>query len=104
MTVHSPSTVARQRALGASSRGQLLPWVWPLGWETVVAVVAVVSAVLAFWLTLRASFLRYPAWLAVQKADFILVVHPVSSLSYWISHASRVLPVYVHLKGVAVWL
>jgi excisionase family DNA binding protein len=29
-----------------------------------------------------------------------LVVHPVSSFT----HASRTLPVYVHLKGLAVWL
>lgn len=52
-----------------------------MGWETAVAVVAVVSAILAFWLTLRAGFLRYPAWLAVQKADFIL--GPVGVGLYW---------------------
>jgi hypothetical protein len=47
----------------------------------VVAVVALVSAVAAFWLTLRADFLLYPGWLAVQKADFIL--GPVGVGLYW---------------------
>jgi signal transduction histidine kinase len=46
-----------------------------------VAVVAVVSAAAAFWITLRADFLRYPAWLAVQKADFIL--GPIGVGLYW---------------------
>jgi signal transduction histidine kinase len=46
-----------------------------------VAVVAVVSAVAAFWITLRAGFLHYPAWLAVQKADLIL--GPVAVGLYW---------------------
>ena len=37
-----------------------------------MAVVAVVTAVAAFWVTINAKFLEYPYWLAVQKADFIL--------------------------------
>jgi signal transduction histidine kinase len=81
MTVHAPSTVARQPALGVSSRGQLVRWPWSWRWETAVAVVAVVSAILAFWLTLRAGFLRFPAWLSVQKADFIL--GPIGVGLYW---------------------
>ena len=39
--------------------------------------VAVAAAALAVWVTLRADFLAYPGWLAVQKADMIL--GPVSS-------------------------
>jgi signal transduction histidine kinase len=50
-------------------------------WEYAVAGVAVVSALAAFWITLRADFLRYPAWLAVQKADFIL--GPILVGLYW---------------------
>jgi hypothetical protein len=46
-----------------------------------VAVVAVVAAVAAFWITIQASFLKYPGWLAVQKADFIL--GPVFVGLYW---------------------
>jgi hypothetical protein len=81
MTVNAPITVARQPALEVSPRGQLERWPWSWRWETAVAVVGVVSAIVAFWLTLRASFLRYPAWLAVQKADFIL--GPVLVGLYW---------------------
>jgi signal transduction histidine kinase len=46
-----------------------------------VAVVAVVAAVAAFWVTINAKFLEYPHWLAVQKADFIL--GPVFVGLYW---------------------
>jgi signal transduction histidine kinase len=46
-----------------------------------VAVVAVVAAVAAFWVTIDAKFLEYPYWLAVQKADFIL--GPVFVGLYW---------------------
>jgi signal transduction histidine kinase len=44
-------------------------------------VVAVVAAVAAFWVTINASFLQYPYWLGVQKADFIL--GPVFVGLYW---------------------
>jgi hypothetical protein len=37
-------------------------------WQVLVAGAAVV----AVWVTLEADFLRYPEWLAAQKADFIL--------------------------------
>ena len=36
----------------------------------------------AVWVTLPADFLRYPAWLAAQKADF--VIGPVLTGVYWI--------------------
>jgi signal transduction histidine kinase len=51
------------------------------GWESAVAVVAVVAAVAAFWVTINARFLEYPYWLGVQKADFIL--GPVFVGLYW---------------------
>jgi signal transduction histidine kinase len=57
-----------------------LPWSWR--WESAVAVVAVVSATAAFWVTIDAHFLAYPAWLAVQKADFIL--GPIAVGLYWL--------------------
>ena len=44
-------------------------------------VLAVVFAAAALWVTLRASFLAYPGWLAVQKADFI--VGPIGVGLYW---------------------
>ena len=62
-------------------RGWRLEWPRTRGWEFAVAVVAVVSGVAAFWLTMRADFLAYPVWLAVQKADFIL--GPIGVGLYW---------------------
>jgi signal transduction histidine kinase len=50
-------------------------------WEYAVTVVALVSAVAAFWITVNAKFLAYPYWLAVQKADLIL--GPVLVGLYW---------------------
>src|SRR4051794_5073886 len=50
-------------------------------WEIAVLVGAVVSSAAALWVTLSADFLRYPGWLAVQKADFIL--GPVLAGLYW---------------------
>jgi signal transduction histidine kinase len=79
MTV--PVTTARRPALDVSSRGRFVRWPWSWRWESAVAVVALVSAVAAFWLTLRADFLLHPGWLAVQKADFIL--GPVGVGLYW---------------------
>jgi signal transduction histidine kinase len=49
--------------------------------QGVVVFVAVVSAAIAVWATVRADFLRYPGWLAVQKADLIL--GPVLVGLYW---------------------
>ncbi len=43
---------------------------------------AVAAAVAAVWVTLRADFLAYPGWLAVQKAD--LVAGPVLVGLYWL--------------------
>ena len=55
-----------------------------VGWEFVLALIAVVSAVVAFWATVHAGFLAYPGWLAVQKADFIL--GPIGVGLYWRHH------------------
>jgi signal transduction histidine kinase len=49
--------------------------------EAAIATVAIVGAIAAVWLTLRADFLAYPGWLAIQKADFIL--GPVLTGLYW---------------------
>jgi signal transduction histidine kinase len=81
MTVQAPIGAARQRGLGVSSRGRFVQWPWSWRWESVVAVVAVVSALAAFWITVNAKFLAYPDWLAVQKADLIL--GPVFVGLYW---------------------
>jgi signal transduction histidine kinase len=50
-------------------------------WEVAVAGAAVAAAAVAVTVTLRADFLAYPGWLAVQKADFIL--GPVFVGLYW---------------------
>jgi signal transduction histidine kinase len=50
-------------------------------WDGALAVAAVAAAAVAVWVTLRASFLAYPGWLAVQKADFI--VGPIAVGLYW---------------------
>ena len=49
--------------------------------ELAVLVLGGVSAVAAVWITLTASFLEYPGWLAAQKADFIL--GPIGVGLYW---------------------
>jgi len=51
-------------------------------WQAAVAVLAVAGAAVAVWVTLPADFLRYPAWLAAQKADF--VIGPALTGVYWI--------------------
>jgi signal transduction histidine kinase len=50
-------------------------------WQLLVGVAAVLAAIAAVWVTLEADFLRYPGWLAAQKADFIL--GPVFVGLYW---------------------
>jgi signal transduction histidine kinase len=50
--------------------------------EVAVLSLAVAAAVAAVWVTLRADFLAYPGWLAVQKAD--LVLGPVLVGLYWL--------------------
>ena len=56
-------------------------WVTRRRWEYAVAVLGVVGAAAALWLTLNAGFLQYPGWLAVQKADFI--IGPIGVGLYW---------------------
>src|SRR4051795_8533903 len=56
-------------------------------WQVAVAVGAVVGGVVAVWVTLSADFLRYPTWLAAQKADF--VIGPVLTGLYWIRRRPR---------------
>ena len=46
-----------------------------------VTLVGLAFAVVAVWVTLRAGFLAYPGWLAVQKADLIL--GPIGVGVYW---------------------
>jgi signal transduction histidine kinase len=50
-------------------------------WQVAVLVAAFAASGVALWVTLSADFLRYPGWLAVQKADFIL--GPVLTGVYW---------------------
>lgn len=52
-----------------------------VAWEPVVLATGVAAAVVAVVVTLRASFLAYPGWLAVQKADLIL--GPICVGLYW---------------------
>src|SRR4051794_35604420 len=51
-------------------------------WPGVVGVAAVAAGGVAVWVTLPAEFLRYHAWLAAQKADF--VIGPVLTGLYWL--------------------
>lgn len=81
MSVRAPIPAAAQPAVGVPSRGPFVRWPWSWGWESAVAVIAVVSAVAAVWITLRAHFLAYPGWSAVQKADFI--IGPIGVGLYW---------------------
>lgn len=50
-------------------------------WQIAVGTAAIAASVAAVWITLDAGFLRYPGWLAAQKADFIL--GPVFTGLYW---------------------
>src|SRR3954453_19767520 len=50
-------------------------------WQVAVLFGAVAASAAAVAVTLRADFLRYPGWLAVQKADFVL--GPVLAGLYW---------------------
>ncbi len=67
-----------------------------------VAFAAVVAAALAVAVTLRARFLAYPGWLAVQKADVIL--GPIGVGLYWRRRrpASRFGPLLIALGFVGV--
>lgn len=77
VSLDAPS-VAR---LGFSLRAASWRRLGAVRWEVAVGVLALTSAVAAFWITVRANFLAYPAWLAVQKADFIL--GPIAVGLYW---------------------
>jgi signal transduction histidine kinase len=66
---------------------------------------AVLAAIAAVWVTLDADFLKYPGWLALQKADFIL--GPVFIGLYWVrrrpqSRFGSMLIVFGFLGGVYV--
>jgi signal transduction histidine kinase len=56
-------------------------------WEVVVGGAAVLASAAAVWLTVDADFLRYPGWLAAQKADLIL--GPVFVGLYWVRRRPR---------------
>jgi signal transduction histidine kinase len=77
MTAPTALPAAHSAGVTVARRTASLHW----RWEWPVAVVAVVSAGAAFWITLRAGFLEFPAWLGVQKADLIL--GPVFVGLYW---------------------
>ena len=62
-----------------AGRGRWRESVW---WQAAVVAAGVTAGVVAVWVTLPADFLRYPAWLAAQKADF--VIGPVLTGVYWI--------------------
>jgi signal transduction histidine kinase len=51
-------------------------------WQLLVGAAGALAAIAAVWVTLEADFLRYPGWLAAQKADFIL--GPVFVGLYWV--------------------
>jgi hypothetical protein len=78
-----PTTWARSRDLASGTfspgRGR---WRDSVGWQVAVGVAGVAAGVVAVWVTLPADFLRYPAWLAAQNADF--VIGPVLTGLYWI--------------------
>jgi len=65
-------------AVVSRDRGRWRDSVW---WQVLVGVAAVAAGVVAVWVTLPADFLRYPAWLSAQKADF--VIGPVLTGLYW---------------------
>jgi len=71
------------RALRLGLLARPSSWRWRGGWRWASAVMglAVAGAIAALWITLRAHFLAYPGWLAVQKADFI--VGPIGVGLYW---------------------
>src|SRR3954454_10061373 len=68
----TPARISRNTA-----RWRDRPW-----WQVAVTVLAVAGGAAAVWVTLPADFLRYPAWLAAQKADF--VIGPALTGFYWI--------------------
>jgi signal transduction histidine kinase len=67
---------------GRQGTDRLLPQRRGTTWQIGIAATAVAAAVAAVWITLEADFLAHPAWLAAQKADFIL--GPVFIGLYWV--------------------
>ena len=51
-------------------------------WQATVAAAAIAGGAVAVAVTLSAEFLRYPAWLSAQKADF--VIGPALAGLYWL--------------------
>ena len=66
---------------GTLSRLRLVNPIRAAWWEYVVAAVGIGGAVAAVVVTLRADFLAFPGWLALQKADLIL--GPIGVGLYW---------------------
>jgi signal transduction histidine kinase len=79
MSLAVQEVVPAQLVVEAPRSGRRLLGAWR--WEIAVSGVALAAAVAAVWITLRANFLAYPGWLAVQKADFIL--GPIGVGLYW---------------------
>jgi signal transduction histidine kinase len=76
------SATALSPAIDAPLGRAALPAVRWWRWKRAVLAFAVVAAALTFWVTARADFLAHPAWLAAQKADFI--IGPVLVGLYWL--------------------
>jgi signal transduction histidine kinase len=77
VAVEAPAAPQRRKRQTTISAG----WLPLEGWELGLLSVGVVAAVIAFVVTLRADFLAYPGWLAVQKVDLIL--GPLGVGLYW---------------------
>src|SRR4051812_7705537 len=77
--------------IGGSAPGACSPgrgrWRDSVWWQVGIGVAGVVAGVAAVWVTLPAEFLRYPAWLSAQKADF--VIGPVLTGLYWMRRRPR---------------
>jgi signal transduction histidine kinase len=82
MVKSSAVAVRATESACADARSARLGRVWLTGREAVISAAAIVAAVAAVWVTLRADFLAYPGWLAAQKADLIL--GPVLIGLYWL--------------------
>src|SRR3954468_10277134 len=75
MTDESVIDVTTHHPPAAAGSGRLRAW------EIAVGAVGVAAAIVAVVVTLRADFLAYPGWLAMQKADLIL--GPIGVGLYW---------------------
>src|SRR3954470_20652195 len=94
-------------ALGLEARGTRAR-------DGVLAGLALAAAGAAVWATLEAGFLRYPGWLAAQKADFILGpvlvglywlrVRPASRFGWLLIAYGLVAAVYIAQSSSVPWL